>query len=191
MSDLICGYNSWPTAIGKDGRQAAVPEMTVEDVQIGGIFCNHELLFGLRFEIPDHDPLALLIESYQFTCLPGRKAEGYSTPLEDILTLRQRLAELRLEIDPVYYAHFAEAYVPLAFPSAVAYALERRFPLSYDSKNGKVTLEAKELGLVCADDIERFVARAWTETEEQVYQQAWQISPPDHLFGVGIGVNSD
>jgi len=191
MPDLICGYNFWPHAVKEFGRKPTFPEITVGDAQIGGIFCNHELMFGVCFHVPENDPLSVLIESYHLTHMPGRKAEGHSTPLEEVIRLQVRLQKLGLEIDPVCYAHFAEAFIPISFSSATSYSLDRGFAITHESKSGRVSLEPKELGFESVEDVKSFVEAAWTKTEEQVYDEKWQTRPPDNLLGAGIGANSD
>lgn len=191
MPDLICGYNRWPQAVEKYGRKPAFAEITAQNAQIGGIFCNHEFMFGVCFFVPENDPLGVLIESYHLTHMPGRKAEGHSTPLDEILRLQVSLHELGLEIDPVCYAHFAEAFIPISYSSATSYALKRGFAITHESKGGRVSLDPRELGFESVDDVKAFVENAWTKTEEQVYDQKWQTCPPDNLLGAGIGANSD
>ena len=175
----------------KDGRKSAFSEITATDAQIGGIFCNHEMMFGINFDVPEDDRLGALIESYHLTNMPGRKAEGHSTPLEDVNKLQAQLQELGLEIDPVCYAHFAEAFIPISFALATSYSLKRGFTITCESKGGRLSLEPKELGFECHYDIKKFVEAAWIKTEEQVYNEKWQTCPPDNLLGAGIGVNSD
>ena len=191
MPDLICGYNLWPQAVEMYGRKPAFPEITAGNAQIGGIFCNHELMFGVCFLVPEDDPLGVLIESYHLTHMPGRKAAGHSTPLAEVFRLQLLLQELGLEIDPVCYAHFAEAFIPISFSSATSYALKRGFVIAHESRGGRVSIDPKELGFESVDNVKEFVETAWIKTEEQVYDETWRTCPPENLLGAGIGANSD
>src|SRR5262245_2293431 len=85
-------------------------------LQVGGFHCVNRRVFGLKLHVPADDELARLLESYTGSDLPGRnRAYGIdrATPLEDVVIAKRRLADMGLLLDPVAYADFGEAYIPL------------------------------------------------------------------------------
>jgi hypothetical protein len=123
-AELWIGIPELPKDCQGPGFFSKVEDIAVcADFQIGGVFCNHRSFFGLKFDVPKSDPLALLIESYSCTNLPGAGIPHLSTPLDKIVEVRSRLRDINLELDPIHYAHFAEAYIPVAGQSAWEYVI--------------------------------------------------------------------
>jgi hypothetical protein len=111
----------WATS----GRTNSEDPVVATDFQVGGHFCHHRLFFGLKFHVPRNDPLAVLAHTYLESDHPGPGNPDYTTPLEEIVLVKERLARLGLELDPIHYAYFSEAYIPVSGRSAWDYAISR------------------------------------------------------------------
>jgi len=166
----------------------------VTDEQIGGVFCHREVIFGLPFRVPADDPLAVLVNSYYRSSLPGRGNPDWSTPLEVILEVRSKLREIGLELHPVYYFHFAEAYAPLEGAVAWEYAARRGFPLLIQDQAGEQSqLTPAEIGLTSWDETTRYLEAAWRKAVEQTARVP-KLAPiwiPEHWIGAAWFANSD
>jgi hypothetical protein len=100
-AELWIGAPMWP--LGVEAPLPAAGPMCVE-FQVAGVFCHHQRFYGLKFVVPNDDRLAVLVDSYLSSNLPGSWTAEYATPLEDLLQLRDRLQALGLALDPVEYA---------------------------------------------------------------------------------------
>ena len=131
MSELWIGAPAWPTEDAIDWLHRLEPwaGLGFTEFQIAGLLCHHQKFFGFQFEVPLDDRLAGLAHAYYASSLPGLATPEAATPLEEVTRLRDRLAELGLVLDPVYYAWFAEAYLPISVESAWAYAMQRELPM--------------------------------------------------------------
>ncbi|MEL7060771.1 MAG: hypothetical protein AAGN46_12165, partial [Acidobacteriota bacterium] len=129
--ELWIGAPAWPAESNVEsvGRFDPWKGLALSDFQIAGLLCHHQKFYGLKFQVPTSDPLAVLSFSYLGSHLPGVGNPEMATPLEEILELRSRLAEIDLVLDPVHYARFAEAYLPVTAESAWRYAIARRLPI--------------------------------------------------------------
>jgi hypothetical protein len=140
------------------------------EFQVAGVFCHHQRFYGLKFVVPNDDRLALLADSYLSSNLPGCWTAEYATPLEDLLQLRDRLQALGLALDPVEYAKFAEAYVPIEGGTAWQYAIDADFAVATQANwKHAETREARwELGLGEEwSGCEEYLAAHWRTLEER------------------------
>ena len=188
--ELWIGTNALPH--GWVPAQATLEGVRATSAQIAGILCHHETLFGLPFFVPDDDPLAVLANSYYGSCIPGRGNPDYSPNLDELLKLRTRLRELRLDLDPVYYFHFAEAYLPMQAEAAWQYATERGLCLLIDSdKTGMRHVSPEEIGLTSWAEGVSYLEAAWRRAEGLSTERFAFSTVPDHWFAAAVFPNSD
>jgi hypothetical protein len=156
-AELWIGLPEWPEDCQYVSPHPNDPAVCTQ-FQIGGHFCFQQKFWGLKFHVPRDDPLAILGHSYLESELPGDRHEDYTTPLEEVIRLKNRLEHLGLDLDPVHYLKFAEAYIPINGASAWNYAISREleiFSAPYARMHEK-TRRLDFLGL----------GPSWTETME-------------------------
>ncbi len=185
--ELWIGTNHLPPSW--DSSRSTLEAVRVIDAQIAGIYCHHETLFGVSYYVPEDDPLSLLANTYSGSSIPGRINPDYSPDLDEILGLRKKLTDLGLKIDPVYYFHFAEAYIPIEAESAWAYTNTHEFDLLLQNKTKPVLNKVSpiEIGL-----------SSWAKTKAYL-EHAWRISArhsgnsefPHRWFSAAVFPNSD
>lgn len=144
-AELWIGVPEWPRVdVNSVERWRGVGFV---EFQIAGTLCHHQKFMGLGFQVPRTDRLALLAYSYYGSNLPGVGNPDLATPLETVEVLRDRLTELDLVLDPVHYAKFAEAYLPIEAESAWRYAVRRDLPIFSEPVRLLDTTERELIGL--------------------------------------------
>jgi hypothetical protein len=187
--ELWIGANYFPTE-WDEGLVDGYECVWSDDAQIGGGLCNHEKLFGLRFAVPEDDPLAAVVNRYYSSNIPGFNPPDDAPSLEDIVEVRGKLADIGLELDPVHYFRLAEAYVPLEPKSAWAYAARRSFLLlTREASYGEPTpMHAPSfMGLRSWDDVDAYLRAAWLQAESAFHHPL----APAFWHAMAVFPNSD
>lgn len=151
-AELWIGECRWPGPTASwhsPSRMSPFAGVNVDEFQIAGILCHHQKFFGMCFQLPGADPLAALAHRYTESHLPGTGNPEFATPLDDIVRLRDQLAELGLVLDPVHYAKFAEAYLPIGAESACRYAFAKRLRLviRFHPEHTETAASVSEIGV--------------------------------------------
>jgi hypothetical protein len=119
---LMIGSTTWP-AEEKARRLVGTSELKPWEgldfvrLQVGGIWLVEKRFYGLTFDVAADDPVSQILGSYRGSGLPGL-GPARATPLEAIVTLRDRLSDIGLQLDPLHYAEFSEGYLPIEARSA-------------------------------------------------------------------------
>lgn len=158
---------------------------------VAGHHGHRQEFFGLVFHVPHTDALALLGASLFGSNLPGNWNAWKATPLSDLFQLKDRLDELDLELDPVHYGKFGEAYVPLEARRAWAYARRRDLKVFKHPEDETSLTMPGAMGLLEWEQVDAHLERTWAAVSKELGMKQRGLNPDRPLTAVLHYPNSD
>lgn len=190
-SELWIGANYLPVNWSRSDIEGLYECIWDGDAQIGGLSNNHETLFGLRFAVPDDDPLTVLGIGYYGSDITGFSPPDQAPSLDEVVEVRRKLAAIGLELDPTQYFRFAEAYIPLEAKSAWEYASRSGLLLmTREASYGEpIPKHAPSfMGLRTWDDVDAYLREAWLQFDKVAFQHTLA---PVSWHAMAVFPNSD
>ena len=188
--DLWIGTNYAP--MGWDRFRNSYDGVHFASVQVGGVLCGVECVFGLRIHVPENDPLAVLCNTHYGSNLPGRSLPVAAPDLDTVLEVRAKLLAIGLRLHEVHYPHLAEGYLPLNAETAWEYAAQRELRVVVaDGLHESELVPPFALGLRTWADASLYLESAWCSAAANSGTDPRSATCPDSWSAAAVFPNSD